>query len=291
MAGSGRWRSGTMIVILANVAVFFLLEIHRVAATRLTIEGYLQGHFLALSWSSLMQGQIWQLATFQFLHGGIIHLLFNGLTIYFFGKPLEESLGRRGFYKLYFLSGTAGGVLQVILAALFPHWVPDASVVGASAGAFGLVAAFAMMNPERVLTFLLFLCIPVSMKAWVLLLISGALALYGLLFSKDNIAHAAHLGGMLCGMGFVFAMAKGWSLSSWLPKPAPSSRPRELVTASTARKKAWSKAGPEPEATPEEFISREVDPILDKISAHGIHSLTERERRILEAARHRMTKR
>lgn len=291
MADANRWRSGTMVIIIANVAMFLLFEIHRVAFTRFGLDDYLRQHFMALSWGGIKKGFFWQLATFQFMHGGIFHLLFNCLTIYMFGKPMEESLGRAGFYKLYFIAGTGGGVMQVVLAGLFPSFVPDASVVGASAGAFGLVAAFATLNPDRVLTFLLFLFIPVSMKAWALLLISGALALYGLIFSRDNIAHAAHLGGMMAGMGFIWAMAKGWSWSRIWPKPRVSTRARELVATPAARKPSWNKPAADALPSSEEFISREVDPILDKISAQGIHSLTDHERRILEAARHRMSKR
>jgi hypothetical protein len=163
-----------------------------------------------------------------------------------------------------------------------------APVVGASAGAFGLVAAFAALYPERPLTLLLFFIIPVSMRAKFLLLFSALLALFGIVFPTDNLAHAAHLGGMLTGIVFVrYAIHWRGTGRAWA-EPEPALRPLVKTPHRAAALWGQSNARVDEDLPPEEFLSKAVDPILDKISAHGIQSLTERERRILETAREKM---
>ena len=170
-------------------------------------------------------------------------------------------------------------------------------MVGASAGAFGLVAAFAMLYPEQSLTMFLFFIIPITMRAKFLVVLLAALGVSGLLFPPDNspnavhIAHAAHLGGMLAGIIFVrFAAHLNWPN---LLGPPSSSVPKRLVKVLSHKSAPWGQTRQDPaeDLPAEEFLSQQVDPILDKINAHGISSLTERERRILEAARRKMGKR
>jgi hypothetical protein len=209
-----------------------------------------------------------------------------------FGREIEAALGWKTFLTLYFASGVLGGMVQ-ILAALVLGGSFAGSVVGASAGAFGLVAAFAMLYPERPLMMLLFFVIPLSMRAKYLLLISGVLALVGIAFPADNVAHAAHLGGMLTGIFFIrYLIHWNWRWPAF-GKSFRRSPVRKLVNVHSKKTAPWktSVAPAEEDLPAEEFLRREVDPILDKISAHGIQSLTERERRVLEAARAKMSKR
>jgi membrane associated rhomboid family serine protease len=246
--------------------------------------------FFALSLPGLKEGYVWQFVTFQFMHGGIWHLLLNCFAIWMFGRAVEEALGRCSFLVLYFASGVMGGLFQVLAALLVPSQFSGA-VVGASAGAFGLTAAFAVLYPNRPLTLLLFFVLPITMRAKYLLLISGLLAVFGLVFRSDNVAHAAHLGGMLTGIVFV-RWASHWH---WPQLRQPSRRRAQpaLVTTHGQRTSPWRppRVEADDDLSPDEFLSKEVDPILDKISAHGIHSLTERERKILEAARKKMSER
>ena len=143
--------------------------------------------------------------------------------------------------------------------------------------------------PEKSLT----AGIPVSMRARTLLWISIALAVFGMVVPSDHLADAAHLGGIAAGCFYVRRIVQGggWRFA-WPSTRTPRRRPLELVKTAAARQPAWKRAAnaPAEDLPPEEFISREVDPILEKISAHGIQSLTDRERRILEAARARMAK-
>lgn len=289
-------RSATMLLLVANVAAF-LLECARYGYP----PRFLGGDFLALSWYGLKHGYIWELLSFQFLHAGLLHLIFNCWAIFVFGREVESALGSKRFLTLYFVSGVIGGLFQAFagsLAQVFPNstWAGSFAgpTVGASAGALGLVAAFATLFPERSLTLLLFFVIPINMRAKFLLLFSGLFSLFGILYpgSTGTVADAAHLGGMLTGIFFV-RYAMNWNFR-WPSLNRRRTQPsRRLVKVTSASSNRWGRSRPESEAElpADEFLSREVDPILDKISAHGIQSLTERERRILEAARQRMGKR
>lgn len=240
-----------------------------------------------LSLAGLREGRVYELITFQFLHAGFWHLAGNLLALYFFGPQCEEMFGSKRMLGLYLASGTIGGLLQVGLAALFPTWFAG-GVLGASAGLFGLIAAFAARSPNDPITMLLFFILPITFPAKIFILIEALYSVAGMchLFT-DNVAYAAHFGGMLTGICFV----RGPFWLANLHARRSLGRPSVRESSSAARR-AWRrprKRAEEMGAT--EFISREVDPILEKISAHGIHSLTAQERQILEAARNKMAKR
>ena len=248
--------------------------------------------WFALSVDGISHRRLWQILTFQFMHDAPLpfHLLFNCLGLWFFGRAVEEAVGRIGFLKLYFLSGFFGGGLQLLTTWLLPHHL-DAPVVGASAGVMGLIAAFATLFPMREITLWLYF-FPITLRAqyffWFCLLISA----YGTLVPFGSMAHAAHLGGILMGLAYIKWGVNAAAGFNWRPFRARP-RPRELVKATAQKPAPWQRrrAGGEQDLPPAEFISREVDPILDKISAHGIQSLTDRERKILEAARAKMARR
>jgi hypothetical protein len=222
------------------------------------------------------------------MHAGLWHILLNSLAIYFFGRPVETALGRRHFLTLYLSSGIIGGLVQMLFALLIPQYF-DAPVVGASAGASGLIAAFAILHWEERFSLLIYF-IPVSMTGKTLLAVSLALAFVGMLTPNSGIANAAHLGGILTGGFYVRLFIQGqWPRWKF---PARRAAPRELAV-KRADKGAFRHSAadkPDDEST-DEFLKSEVDPILDKISAHGIQSLTAREREILEKARDKMAKR
>ena len=277
--------SATVVLLVVNVVAFILQNV------LYRFSSFPVDRWFALSVRGLGHGFVWQLLTYQFMHGGLLHLLLNCWAIYVFGREVEETLGLKRFLTLYFTSGVIGGLFQA-LAGVLLGGAFAAPVVGASAGAFGLVAAFATLYPERPLMLLLFFIIPVSMRAKFLLLFSALLTVFGLVFPMDNIAHAAHLGGMLTGLVFVrYAIHWHWH---WPRFQRPRSQPvRPLVHAQrrTSAPLGQKQGGVDEDLPPDEFLSKAVDPILDKISAHGIQSLTERERRILQTAREKMDKR
>jgi len=275
-----------------NTILIVTLLVAFVVQTGFLLYGHIDlAEDFGLSVAGVRKGKVWQLLTFQFLHSAPMpwHVLFNCLGLYFFGRPVEETLGAKRFLWLYFLSGFAGGVLQVLLTALLPGHHDD-GVVGASAGVCGLLAVFCSLNPmQEITTWIAFF--PVRIRARYLLIFVGLLSLFGALFPFDQVAHGAHLGGIIVGISYVKwrhqvseAFARGDFFRNLF---ARRRRPAE-----TLRGRPWrSRTGPRATEDSAEFISKEIDPILDKISAHGIHSLTEREQQILEAARKKMGKR
>jgi len=272
--------SATVILMIA-VAVCFALQ--EIAAFHLRFP---VAEYFGLSADGLKHGRIWQLLTFQFLHAGLLHLAGNMLGLWFFGRFVEERLGTNKFLKLYLLCGIAGGVLQAGLGLIWPRYF-GGDTFGASAGVLGLLAAFALLEPDA--TILIFFVLPIKAR-YILWIEVSIAALFTIVPTDPGIAHAAHLGGILAAIGYM-----RWDASrpaiAWNPLQGRR-RKRQLVQAAAqvARWRTTREQAPT-EVPPEEFISREVDPILDKISAHGIHSLTERERQILEAARSKMAKR
>jgi hypothetical protein len=176
--------------------------------------------------------------------------------------------------------------LQAGLSAFWPgHF--GGSTVGASAGVLGLLAAFALLHPDARISIFFVLPIQARYILWLELIVS---AIFTAVPSRSGIAHAAHLGGILAAIAYMRWEANRPAMQ-WNPLQGRR-RKRELVQAA-AKITRWRGQREErpAELPPEEFISKEVDPILDKISAHGIHSLTPRERQILEAARTKMGKR
>ena len=278
------WFSLTLLLIALNAICFVISWIASFDANSIL---FIQ-NYLALSLEGLKHGYCWQFLTFQFLHVGWLHLIFNCLAIFFFGRPVETALGRGRFLALYLAGGIIGGVVQMLFALALPQYF-DAPVMGASAGASSLVAAFAVLNWQERFTLLIYF-FPVIMSGRTLFWISVALAVAGVLTPGSHIANAAHLGGILTGFFYVRRILQGHS-TPWEP-PARHRPPRELA-ARLKENKFWrSKSVPPAEdLSADEFLQKEVDPILDKISAHGIQSLTARERETLERARAKMTKR
>jgi membrane associated rhomboid family serine protease len=280
-----RWRpqwSFTIILLLVNVAVFVAQGIVDANST------FDYKKYFALSREGLSHAYLWQPLTFQFLHGGVWHLVLNLLGIYFFGRVVEDRLGRAAFLKLYLLSGVVGGLFQALLGLVFERF--GGQVVGASAGVFGLIAASSLMEPDGII--LVSFILPIRAKYF--LIIITALAVFFVFFpGQDNIAHAAHLGGIIAGLAYLRWGALAENLFRVQRPVRIRFRPRELIKVQGSKDSPW-KRGKErstDDLPAGEFISREVDPILDKISAHGIQSLTPRERQILEAARAKMEKR
>ncbi len=249
---------------------------------------------LALTTDSLKKGFVWQLLTFQFLHGSLWHLIGNVIGLWYFGRPVEHFLGKSRYLLAYFGSGIAGGLLQAVLMILFPGlfgWF----VFGASAGVMGVFTIFALLESHAEVRLNFILPIRVDVLLW----ISAAISLFFTLvpsYRGGCTAHAAHLGGILAGWAFVkLKWHQDFRPLPWVEwferfKNRPR-RSRPIVKVRFPKGNSWEPdaVAPHPKEDPD-FISKEVDPILEKISAHGIHSLTEREKDILEKARSRMGK-
>jgi membrane associated rhomboid family serine protease len=173
----------TRALLLINVAVFFLLPLLGGSVEKIFALWPLGTHFLP-----------WQVVTYSFLHGSFEHLFFNMLGLWMFGSELERIWGEKRFVQFYAASVLAAALTQLIVTSLMGSVYPT---VGASGGLFGLLLAFALMFPNRVI--LLFFVIP--MKARYLVALYGLLELYqGVYVMNSGVAHFAHLGGMVGGL-------------------------------------------------------------------------------------------
>lgn len=138
--------------------------------------------------------QLWQLVTYGFMHGSLNHLLFNMLALYIFGRPIERYLGVYRFTVYYFTCLVGAGVIQLIVASTASEVYPT---VGASGAVFGLLLAFGLLFPNHIVMLLI---PPIPMKAKWFVLCYGLLELVlGVTGSVPQVAHFAHLGGMLFG--------------------------------------------------------------------------------------------
>jgi membrane associated rhomboid family serine protease len=200
--------------------------------------------------------QPWTLLTYGALHYGLLHLVFNALTLYFTASLLETLWPSRRILRLFAL-GILAGALGAWLAGI---WRP-AVVVGASAGVYAVFTAAAVRMPDfRVRLFFV-----LELKLWIVLAVLLGMDVVGL-FSTDTTARAAHLAGA----------AGGWFLAS-RPHLLDWSRPR--WTAKRFRPKTAKPKSPLSVVRPNE---PSLDQLLDKISAKGIDSLSANERKILE---------
>ncbi len=205
----------------------------------------------------------WTLVTYMLLHGSFTHILFNMLVLFFFGGRVESRLGGARFITLYLVSGVSGALFSLIFS-------PGAGVIGASAGTYGVMMAFAMFWPrERIYIWGI-----LPIEARVLVVLTTAMALFsGFGGSGGGIAHFAHLGG------YVGAFAYLW----WLRRNSGAHRFRRRVQAvpPTARRAAGLSRDQLNLQGVHELTREEVDRILDKINREGMAALTPQELQFL----------
>ena len=142
----------------------------------------------------------WQLVTYSFLHGSLLHLLFNLLGLFMFGSDIERLFGRRRFLIYYFVCVVTAGIAQLVTAAMTGG--PAYPTIGASGGVFGILLAFGLYFPRRTI---LLIFPPIPMPARVFVFVYAAIELYlGVTGTAQGIAHFAHLGGMLGGLVMIY---------------------------------------------------------------------------------------
>jgi len=199
--------------------------------------------------------QIWRLVTYQFLHSGFFHILFNMWALWMFGPTLEKHWGSKRFLRFYLGCGIAGGLFYTLLVSV--GFLPPMPMVGASGAILGMLAACAILFPHFVV-FLLFFPVPIRVATIVLTVIYFiAVATQGANAGGD----AAHLAGMTAGALYV------WFGPTW----------ENFVQKSQLKKHHKYTAY-------HQALQIEVDRILKKVHTSGIHSLTRKEKAILKKA-------
>ena len=173
----------TQTLLIANVAVFLL-------------QGVAGDELEAFALWPLAHGFApWQVVTYGFLHGGFVHIFFNMFGLYMFGSDIERLFGSRYFLIYYFACLVSAALTQLVFTALAGG--PPVPTVGASGALYGLLLAFGMYFPRRMVVLIF---PPIPMPARVFVIVFGALELlFGVANPADGVAHFAHLGGMLGG--------------------------------------------------------------------------------------------
>jgi len=245
------------------------------------------GHFSTyeVSWPGGLE--FWRFLTFQFLHAdGLMHVGFNMLGLYMFGSLVEGHLGKRKYLAFYLTCGIFGALLFLILnglGMLVPKGVsvpfvlvtdPSTSLVGASAGVFGVIMACAYIAPD---TMVQLLFPPVSMRMKVMAYAYVGLALLNLfLGGKNQGGDAAHIGGAIAGYFFI---RNAHLLRDFFDVFGDSRRKTPRPPRGKAPALKLSGAGPLDGPSDEE-----VDRILAKVKDAGKESLTPKEIETLRRA-------
>ena len=267
---------------ISNIAVFFL---NILLTPEGAPDGTPEGKSPLTEWGyfSVDQGfyhlQIWRVLTFQFLHANINHLLSNMIGIYFFAPHLERWMNSRIFTFYYLLCGIAGVLFYTFLALftnLFGEYGTMNPMVGASAGIFGILAAFYFIAPNA--RVLLFFIIPMKMRT--LGIIFFAYEVLNIIGRGGNYGGSVgHLGGALLGI----LIMKNSTAKKLLNSLAAIGTGTSTKSHSKGKFKN-AQILRERNRSPIE-ITEEVNRILDKISEEGIQSLTPKERETLDRSR------
>jgi membrane associated rhomboid family serine protease len=208
------------VLVLINVAVYFIgLLLGRSGAGNAVIETF------ALIPTLVVHGRIWQLVTYDFLHAGIGHILFNMLSLWMFGSTLEQYWGSRRFVEFFFFCLVGAALITVGLAyagGSFLGLRPDTATVGASGGIYGILIAYGMLFGDRQIFLFPW---PFAIRAKYMVAILILIALAGALSGPSGTANVAHLGGALFGYlylklvpgrGLGFAASEGFfGLRNW----------------------------------------------------------------------------
>ena len=205
--------------------------------------------------------QIWRFVTYQFLHGGMGHVIINMLVLYMFGGLLERLWGDRRFLRFYLVCGVAGGLMYPLLLwlnVLQPSIDGVVPLIGASGSILGILAACAILFPR--LPVYVWGIFPIPL--WIVAVVTMGIALATVWTRGPNAGgEAAHLGGMIAGGLYVYA----------------DKYRHRLV--GKFRKGRWER-----KITAQHATTQEIDSILQKVHRSGIHSLTHAEKRALKRA-------
>lgn len=212
---------------------------------------------------ALLIARPWTALSYMFLHGGIGHLFFNMLSLYFFGPRVESRLGSRRFLALYLVSGLVGALLS-----LLSPYVP---IIGASGAVFGVLLAFARYWPREPV----YLWGVLAVEARVLVTFMAVVSLwFGFSGTGGRIAHFAHLGGFAGGFIYLKWIERRPELAAWRRKAALA--PRLGLVSELER---WKRIEP---GRLHPVNREEYDRVMAKLASLGVAALTPGEREFLD---------
>ncbi len=271
-----KWTRVIMILIIVNVTIFIIqllfstissqwgASIMGVSSDADGVVHHVMGpdRFTTLFWlyQPLAIGKLWlwQFVTYMFLHSvsDPWHIIFNMLVLWMFGSEVEKAMGARRFLTMYFTAGIFAGIFGCI-------FTPNNPILGASGAIFAVEIAFAMFYPNATIIFFVF---PIKAK-YLVMIFAGITVFNCLMPTGGNVAHFAHLGGLLYGFLFI----------RYEPRFS-----NFIISRQNQQK--------EKEYRKEEEVRVAVDSLLDKVNRTGMKSLTRRERSFLKNASKRYRK-
>jgi hypothetical protein len=196
-----RRRSPYAVPISRNYSLYLIMLCVVTYFLQLIFRPYFDYYFMFIP--ELAAVRPWTIFTYMFLHGSGGHLFFNMLVLFFFGPILERKIGSKNFLIVYFGAGLLSALGQMIIS-------PN-PMLGASGGIFGILATLTVLDPD-IRVFVLF----IPMKIVQMLMLFAFIELFSLLTGlNDNIAHAAHLFGLIFGLYMGFKIKKEMKRSVW----------------------------------------------------------------------------
>ncbi|MBO4567558.1 MAG: rhomboid family intramembrane serine protease [Bacteroidales bacterium] len=264
-------------------AIFYLGTWAADVAWHIDLSDYLGLHYIGAS-----DFRPYQFITYMFMHGNFAHLFFNMFALWMFGNSIENVWGPKRFLIFYFVCGIGAGLTQELvqyiqLSDIVEHYqyvnlgnrsipVDDylnmLTTVGASGAVYGILLAFGMMWPNS--RIYIYFAIPIKAKWFVI--IYGLLELFSGFSSVDNVAHFAHVGGML--FGFLLIMYWRYQMGDWRPKFKMKFK-KDDDQENGRPMSDWDYNQQRADD------DKRTDEILDKISKGGYDSLTKEEKEFL----------
>lgn len=269
-------------LLIINV-IFFFATWAAESVWRINLSQYLGLHYIGAS-----DFRPYQFVTYMFMHGSFAHLFFNMFALWMFGNSIENVWGPKRFLIFYFVCGIGAGLTQELVQHIqfsdliqnyqyvrmgnrsipVDEYLNMVTTVGASGAVYGILLAFGMMWPNS--RIYIYFAIPVKAKWFVI--IYGLIELFSGFSSVDNVAHFAHLGGMIFGLGLILY----WRYKAGIWDPKFNIRFNKNNDFGGSRPKSdwdYNKERAEDQ--------KKTDEILDKISKGGYDSLTDEEKEFL----------
>ena len=214
---------------------------------------------------------LWQPFTYMFLHApfyssvGISHILLNMLGLWVFGRELEQAWGKTHFLKYYFVTGVGSGLITYLF-----HIGSDNPVIGASGAVYGILLAYGVSYPNR----MLYIWGIIPVKSMWLVIIMGSIAFFGVLGNADGISHVTHISGMVIGY---FLLKKRW-------------RWKDVLFAIRKKTIEFQVQRHEEKDIKVNMLQKDIDMILEKIQKLGFNELSNEEKSKLYEASKKLSK-
>ena len=204
---------------------------------------------------------IWQPLTYMFVHGDFWHVAINMLVLFLFGSELETIWGRYGFIKYYLITGIGSGMVWLVFQSFASS---SAYLIGASGAVYGILTAYGLMFPNRIVY--IYFLFPVRVKYFVMIL--GGVAFFSSLGSHSNISHLTHLSGMIIGFAYLHSNAQWKKMIFSMRKHVLEKKLKREEIRQNKKK----------------MLQKDVDHILDRINQVGYDELTDSEKSRLYVA-------